>query len=94
MTSADIIYWSVFIAQGFLSLSLFLVLWRLIRGPMAQDRVMALDSLNVLAMMLFITFGINTSSSFYFDTALIVGLLGFVSSAALAKFLMRGEVIE
>lgn len=94
MTSVNIIYWGVFVAQIFLSLSLFLVLWRLIKGPMAQDRVMALDSLNVLAMMLFITFGIKRSSSLYFDAALVIGLLGFVSSAALAKFLMRGEVIE
>jgi multicomponent K+:H+ antiporter subunit F len=41
-----------------------------------------------------LTFGIRTGSTYYFDTALIIGLIGFVTTVALAKFLMRGEVIE
>lgn len=67
---------------------------RLFKGPRAQDRVLALDALYVCAMLLLITFGIRTGSTLYFEGALVISLLGFVSTSALAKFLMRGEVIE
>ena len=46
------------------------------------------------AMLMLVTFGIRTGSTLYFEAALVIGLLGFVSTVALAKFLMRGEVIE
>lgn len=52
------------------------------------------DSLYVNAMLLLVTFGIRSSSTLYFEAALIIALLGFVGSVALAKFLLRGEVIE
>jgi multicomponent K+:H+ antiporter subunit F len=67
---------------------------RLARGPRAQDRVLALDTLYVNAMLLVLTVGVRSGESLYFEAALIIGMLGFVSTAALAKFLLRGEVIE
>jgi len=66
----------------------------MIWGPRAQDRVVGFDSLYVNAMLLLLTFGIRSGSTLYFESALIVALLGFVSTVALAKFLLRGEVIE
>ena len=68
--------------------------YRLIRGPRAQDRVLCLDAMYVNAMLLVLTVGIRTGSSLYFEAALAIAIIGFVSSVALAKFLMRGEVIE
>ena len=68
--------------------------YRLLRGPRAQDRVLALDTLYVNAMLLIVTFGIRTGTTLYFEAALVIGMLGFVSTVALAKFLLRGEVIE
>jgi multicomponent K+:H+ antiporter subunit F len=68
--------------------------FRLLRGPRAQDRVLALDTLYVNAMLLILTFGMREASTFYFEMALVIAMLGFVSTAAFAKFLMRGEVIE
>ena len=65
-----------------------------VRGPRAQDRVLGLDTLYVNATMLLLVFGMRTASALYFEAALVIGMLGFVSSAALAKFLLRGEVIE
>jgi multicomponent K+:H+ antiporter subunit F len=56
--------------------------------------VLGLDTLYVNATMLLLTFGIRTGSTLYFESALVIALLGFVTTAALAKFLMRGEVIE
>jgi multicomponent K+:H+ antiporter subunit F len=69
-------------------------IYRLVRGPRAQDRVLGLDALYVNSMLLLVTFGIRSASTLYFEAALIIALLGFVSTVALAKFLMRGEVIE
>jgi multicomponent K+:H+ antiporter subunit F len=43
---------------------------------------------------LLLTFGVKSSSTAYFEAALIIALLGFVGTVALAKFLLRGEVIE
>jgi len=67
---------------------------RLLRGPRAQDRVLALDFIFVVAMLFMLVLAIRYDSSMYFEGALLMALFGFVSSAALAKFLLRGEVIE
>jgi len=64
------------------------------RGPRAQDRILGLDTLYVNGMLLLLTLGIQTGRTLYFESALIIALLGSVGTIALAKFLMRGEVIE
>jgi len=71
-----------------------LALLRLFRGPRAQDRVLALDFIFVLAMLVMLVLAIRYDSSMYFEGALLMALFGFLSSAALAKFLLRGELIE
>jgi multicomponent K+:H+ antiporter subunit F len=71
-----------------------LVLSRLIAGPRAQDRVFALDLLYLHAMLVMLVLGIRHQSDMYFEAALLIALFGFVSSAAMAKFILRGEVIE
>jgi multicomponent K+:H+ antiporter subunit F len=71
-----------------------LVLVRLVRGPRAQDRVLALDLLYFHCMLIILVLDIRHGSSTNFEAALLIALLGFVSSAALAKFILRGEVIE
>ena len=81
-------------AQGMLGAALLCALIRLLVGPRAQDRVLALDTMYVNAMLLILVFGMREASTFYFEAALVIGMLGFVSTAALAKFLLRGEVIE
>jgi multicomponent K+:H+ antiporter subunit F len=81
-------------AQSLLGLAMVFAAWRLLRGPRAQDRVLSLDTLYVNAMLLILTFGIRTGTTLYFEAALVIGMLGFISTAALAKFLLRGEVIE
>ena len=67
---------------------------RIFLGPRAQDRVLGLDTLYVNALLLLLTFGIQTGKTLYFEASLIIALLGFVGTVGLAKFLMRGEVIE
>jgi multicomponent K+:H+ antiporter subunit F len=92
--SAIILGTAVSIAQLMLAAAMALCTARMIRGPRAQDRVVALDAFYVLAMLLLITLGMRTGSTLYFEASAIIALLGFASTMALAKFLMRGEVIE
>ena len=81
-------------AIGCYAFASVLVLVRLIRGPRAQDRVFALDLLYFHAMLVLLVLGIQHRSDIYFDAALLIALFGFVSSSAMAKFILRGEVIE
>ena len=81
-------------AEALIALAMTFTVYRLLRGPRAQDRVLALDTLYVNALILTVIQGIRTGSSLYFEAALVIGALGFVATVALAKFLLRGEVIE
>jgi len=67
---------------------------RMLKGPAAHDRIIALDTLWMCGMLLALVLGIRYGSEIYFEAALVIVLIGFVSTVALAKFLMRGEVIE
>ena len=92
--SAQILGLVLTLAQIMLGLSLLCATYRLMLGPRAQDRVLGLDSLYVNAMLMLLVFGISTGKTVYFEAALIIAILGFAATMALAKFLMRGEVIE
>ena len=86
--------WSVTAAQILLGLAMACATFRILRGPRAQYRVVGFDSLYVNTMLLLLVFGVRSGGTLYFEAALMVALLGFVSTVALAKFLLRGEVIE
>jgi multicomponent K+:H+ antiporter subunit F len=86
--------YSLILAEILLAAAMACAALRMLRGPRAQDRILGLDSLYVNAMLLLLTFGIDKASTLYFEMALVVGLLSFAATVALAKFLMRGEVIE
>ncbi|WP_405048484.1 K+/H+ antiporter subunit F [Rhizobium rhizogenes] len=94
MLSADIIYWSATLAQGMLLLAMAFAAFRLIKGPRAQDRVMAIDTIYNIGILQALVLAIKTGNALYLPFILILAILGFVSTVALAKFLMRGEVIE
>lgn len=85
---------AVLVSLTLFSLAMLLTLVRLFRGPSAQDRVLALDYLYLLAMLMMLVLGIRYASETYFEAALLIALFGFVGSFALSKFLLRGEVIE
>lgn len=92
--SLVLLEWSLLIAQVMLGLAMCCTIYRMIAGPRAQDRVLALDAFYVTGMLILVTVGIRIGTSIFFEVALVIGMLGFVSTVALAKFLMRGEVIE
>ena len=92
--SASLLQISLLVAQVMLALAMACAAIRLLRGPNAPDRVLALDTMYVNAMLLMLTLGMREATTLYFEVALVIALLGFVSTAALARFLLRGEVIE
>ncbi len=70
-----------------------IALARLFRGPSAQDRVLAMDFIYVIGMLVMLVLAIRYDREMYFEGALLMVLFGFVGSVAMAKFLLRGEVI-
>lgn len=86
--------WALSFALMAFALAMLCAAIRLLQGPAAEDRVLALDTLYVNGMLTMLTLGIQLGSRIYFDIALLIALFGFVGSAAMAKFLLRGEVIE
>ena len=76
------------------ALALLLNVWRLLRGPSLPDRILALDTLYVNALALVVLLGLQGLTKAYFEVALLIGLLGFVGTVALAKFLLRGDIAE
>ena len=94
MTPALILAWVLLLSQVCLVSALVLASMRAIRGPRAQDRVTGLDTMYVCAMLLMVVTGMRQGTHFLFEAALVIGTLGFVATTAMAKFLLRGEVIE
>lgn len=81
-------------AIGAVGLALLLTLYRLLRGPGAVDRALALDTLYVNTIALLIMLGIAINDNIYLEAALVIAMLGFVGTVALGRYLARGEVVE
>jgi len=77
-----------------LGVALLLTFWKLLRGPAAQDRILAFDLMSVLCLLAVLLLSIRYGGGLYFEAALLLAVPGFIGSSALAKFLLRGEVIE
>jgi len=79
---------------GAFALALLLNAWRLLRGPGLPDRILALDTLYINALALLVVAGLWLADKVYFEVALLIGLLGFVGTVVLAKFILRGDIAE
>jgi len=82
------------IVFSMIGLSLLLNLWRLIIGPSVPDRVLALDTMYINVIALIILYSISTDTGLYFEAALLIAMLGFISTVAVCKYLLRGDIIE
>jgi multicomponent K+:H+ antiporter subunit F len=89
-----ILDWALPLALFMLVLAMACALVRLLKGPAAQDRVLALDCMYLSGMLMMLVLGLRYGSKNYFEAALLLALFSFVGSMAMAKFLLRGEVIE
>ena len=81
-------------AAVIIAAALLLTLWRLLRGPSIPDRVLAIDTLYVNTVALLVVFGILRGSTLFFEAAILIALLGVVSTVALCKYVLRGAIIE
>ena len=88
------ILYALYFGFAAVGLSQLLALWRLLKGPGTGDRVLALDTISVNAVALIVLFGIATRTQMYFEAALLIAMLGFVSTVAYARFVLRRDVIE
>jgi multicomponent K+:H+ antiporter subunit F len=82
------------VALVMMALALLLNLWRLLRGPSAADRVVALDTMYVNTLALLVLLGVWRGSPLYFEAGLIIAMLGFVGTIALCRYLLRGRIVE
>lgn len=82
------------ICLAIMGLALVLTLARLIKGPDMPDRILALDTLYINAIALLVLFGIWQGTDLYFEAALLIAVMGFIGTVAVAKYLLRGDIIE
>lgn len=82
------------LAFALLGLSLALSLVRLVRGPDVTDRILALDTLYVNSAAMLVLYGLKLGTARYYEAALLIAMLGFITTVVLSKFLTRGDVIE
>ena len=82
------------IAFGLFVLALLLNLYRLLRGPTLPDRALALDTMYINTIGLIVLHGLSSDSKLYFDAAMLIGLIGFVSAVGVAEYMLRGDIIE
>ncbi|ARC36111.1 K+/H+ antiporter subunit F [Paracoccus yeei] len=81
-------------AYGCFGLAMLCCLYRVVRAPGLPDRLLALDTMTVNAIALLALFGIDRGTGLYFEAALLFAMVGFVSTVAYAKFILRGDIIE
>ena len=87
----DIALW---ISIALFAASLVLNVFRLAIGPDLPDRILAVDTMYVNSIALIVLFGIQLNSKSYFEAALLIAMLGFASTVAVCKYLLRGDIIE
>ncbi|MFY0615067.1 MAG: K+/H+ antiporter subunit F [Hyphomicrobiaceae bacterium] len=85
---------ALIIAFVALALGQILSMVRLVLGPTSADRILALDTMVINALGLVVVLGIYQGVQIYFEVSLLIAMLGFVSTVALARFLLRGDIIE
>jgi multicomponent K+:H+ antiporter subunit F len=88
--------YSIALAIAFIALAFGQVMSmvRLVLGPTSGDRILALDTMVINALGLVIVLGMHQGVQIYFEVALLIAMLGFVSTVAMARFILRGDIIE
>ena len=84
----------ILIVFAMIGISLLLNIWRLLVGPSIPDRILALDTMYINSIALIILYGMSLGTALYFEAALLIAMLGFVSTVAVCKYLLRGDIIE
>ena len=94
MTGLLVFQTTVVVCMHMVALAMLLARWRLLRGPTVPDRILALDTMYINTIALLIVYGIHAGLGIFFEAALLIALMGFISTVALCKYLLRGDIIE
>jgi multicomponent K+:H+ antiporter subunit F len=94
VTPQALVSWAIVAAMHVAALSMLLALYRLLRGPSVPDRILALDTLSVGAIAQLILLGMYLDTAIYFEAALVIAMLGFVSTVVLSKYVLRRDIVE
>ena len=95
MTLAEqVMTWTLYAAFATVALAQIMAMIRLAVGPSTADRILALDTMFINAIGIIVLLGVAQGTQIYFEAALIIAMLGFVSSVAYARFVLRGDIIE
>jgi multicomponent K+:H+ antiporter subunit F len=65
-----------------------------VRGPDSADRILALDTMVINVIALLVLYGVWRGTAVYFETAMLVAMVGFVSTVSYCRFILRGDIIE
>ena len=85
---------ALYITLALVVMALLMNLYRLTVGPDLPDRVLALDTMYVNSIALIVLLGLWLNSKTYFESALLIATLGFISTVAVCKYILRGDIIE
>ena len=77
-----------------ITLSMIVVIYRLVKGPTPSDRVVALDAIGVSLISLIGLFSIFVETSFYLEIILLLAILSFIGTVAFSKFIEKGDIIN
>ncbi|MEL6102598.1 MAG: K+/H+ antiporter subunit F [Pseudomonadota bacterium] len=88
------ITYAMLFAFGCFGLGLLLNLWRIAVGPNTADRILALDTMVINVIALLIIYGIWQGTAVYYEASMLVAMVGFVSTVAYCRFILRGDIIE
>ncbi|MDO5609967.1 MAG: K+/H+ antiporter subunit F [Pseudomonadota bacterium] len=89
-----IIEYAIIVGLHAVGIAMLLSLWRLLKGPSAPDRILALDTLYVSAIAQLMLLGMYLGSEVYFEAALIIAMLGFFGTVVLSKYVIRRDIVE
>ena len=90
----DLMNYALMLAFAIVGLSQLMAMVRVVVGPDTGDRILALDTMVVNAIGLIVLMGLAQGTRIYFEVSLIIAMLGFVSTVAYARFVLRGDIIE
>jgi len=88
------IFYALLFAFAAIGAGLLCTLWRLVQGPTIADRILALDTMVINAIALIILYGVLQGRTVFFEAAILFAMVGFISTVAYCKFLLRGDIIE
>ncbi|WP_297616287.1 K+/H+ antiporter subunit F [uncultured Roseicyclus sp.] len=88
------ITYALIFAMGCFGLGLLMNLWLIIHGPGRADRVLALDTMVINMIALLILYGTLEGTGVYYEAAMLIAMVGFVSTVAYCRFVLRGDIIE